>query len=385
MTDYTDLNSILTDRERLLMAAWTLPNEGALTDDQRQAAMHNFAQYTRLRGINNAAVGKQVGSPKATTIRDLVMGRYRKDADKHIRTLNNWVEQHARRQAATLAHGFVTTTHVARQMFTIARIVRENATMGLAVGPSGIGKTACAKALHDKYSGSICFRVIRDYRHAFGVIRALARQVGVTNPRSKALQELTRMERVLKTLEHTNRLIIVDEAHQLADSGIETLRDVHDETGCPILLVATKDLADRIRRNADPDHGQLYRRFDIIYSLVKGRQLHLGGDNKPLFTAEDITAMYNEQGVRLAGDAVDYLLDVANDLGRGSVGRCDILVRNAIKAAHRRLGVEDHEKVAVSSSDLIRVDKTLRPDATDEELIAVRLSRIGLRRSAKSA
>lgn len=375
--DRSDFTNLFTETERVLMAAWTLPNDGPLTDDQRDAAMHNFAQYTKLRGITYADVGKQVGRPKATTIRDLVLGQYRKDSDEHVRRLNAWVEQHARQEAATIKRGFVSTTHVARQMLSIARMVRENGTMGLATGASGIGKTACARAIHEKYAGAIYFRVIRERRSPMGVIRALARLVGVHKRPLRGEDLGTPMERVIATLRGSHRLIIVDEAHQLTDDGIETLRDIHDECGVPVLLVATKDLADRIRRNADPDHGQMFRRFDVIFPLTQGHEVHLGGKNKPLFTADDIKALYNEPGLRLVKPAIDYLVDVANDLGRGSLGRCDALIRNAIKVARKRLGMADGDTVTVNSGDLETVDLALRPDELEAELVRARLTRIG--------
>lgn len=380
-----DINHILTDQERVLMAAWMLPNEGDLTDVQRREAMQNFDSYIKVRGITYADVGRQVGRPKATTIRDLVLGEYRRDSDDHVRKLNAWVEQHARAQASSLKRGFVSTTHVAKQMLSIARMVRENGTMGLCTGASGIGKTVCAKAIHEKYAGAIYVRVIRDHRHPKGLMRAIAVQIGIRKPATSDEVARTTLERIIVLLKGSHRLVIIDEAHQLTDDAIEALRDVHDECGVPILLVATKDLADRIRRNADPDHGQLYRRFDVIYPLTQGHEFHMGGKNKPLFTAEDIKALYNEPGLRLARPAIDYLVDVANDLGRGSLGRCDALVRNAIKVARKRLGVGDTGDVTVTSPDLETVDMALRPDEFEAELVRARLSRIAARPVAASA
>ena len=47
------------------------------------------------------------------------------------------------------------------------------------------------------------------------------------------------------------------------------MRDIHDTTGIPILLVATRDLHDRILKNADPDHRQPYSRCDVVHHFTE--------------------------------------------------------------------------------------------------------------------
>ena len=69
---------------------------------------------------------------------------FRANADDHIRKLNMFIEQHARARAASLTDTFV-STKVAKDMLTVARLVRENRTMGLVLGPSGIGNRSRGK------------------------------------------------------------------------------------------------------------------------------------------------------------------------------------------------------------------------------------------------
>jgi len=75
----------------------------------------------------------------------------------------------------------------------------------------------------------------------------------------------TQLERFTDALCDSNRLLILDEAGTLTDPAIELLRAIHGTTGVPVLLPATKDLHERIVKRADPDHGQLYSRFDVIW------------------------------------------------------------------------------------------------------------------------
>lgn len=388
MTTSHDFSEFLKDRDRILMAAWTLPNEGTLAEAQRKAAMQNFVEYCRRHKITYHDVAHQLGSPRYTLIRDLTKGVFRDGADTHIRTLNNWVEQHARQQKAKIEGTFV-TTKVARDMQNIARMVRENQTMGLVFGSTGIGKTRCAKALHETYVGSIYLCVMYGKQFPSALLSALADKldcrsavsmVGRSSGGGKVFRN--QIERVVARLESSNRFLIIDEAHQLPDSSLEVLRSLHDETGVPILLVATKELADRVHQMASPDAGQLHSRFDIIVPLTQGHELHLGDGNRALFTIEDIKKLYQQPPIKLSPDAANYLLDIANEFGHGSLRRCRVLLMNAARRARKRQSLDDGDEVTVTADDLDYTERKLRPSAYDIEVLENRKTRV---RAAASA
>ena len=374
MTQPNDITDILTDQERILRAAWMLPNDGLLSDGQRRQAMENFRQYISRDGITVEQVARQLGKPRQTTIIDLMKGVYRSSADGHIRTLNNWVEQHARQRAASLTDRFV-STKVARDMLTVARLVRENQTMGLVLGPTGIGKSRCAEALHEKYVGSIYIRIITGYHHPKGLTHAIAVQLGLRSAhrgRPGAYHQM-QIEKVIETLRGSSRLLIIDEAHSLNDGALEVLRDLHDTTGVPVLLLATKDLHDRILKDADPDHGQRYSRFDVVHHLCQGYDIF--SDGKPLYSLQDIKELYNEPPVKLSPDAARYLQSVANMLGYGSLRRCKMLLRNAVRRARKRQGLTDGEKITITADDLEWVETRLRQESSERDIARDRRTR----------
>lgn len=364
MTDNQELSGFLKDQA--LMAAWTLPNEGSLTDADRKAAMANFAAYCKRRELSYAEVGRQVGEPRGTTIRDLVLNKWREHSDKHIRTLNNWIEQHARSEAAKLDGDFV-DTKIAMDIRAIAQLVLENGTMGLIVGPTGIGKSRCALAFKSVTPGAIYVEVRHGSYAPTGLIRLIARELGFRKPASSSAERTPVFDRVIEALRSTNRLIMIDEAYKLHDESIEVLRELHDATGCPILLFATKDLADRIERTAQPDGGQIHSRFDVIRELTKGYGSHSGG--KKLFTVEQVRKLYERPPIRLSKDAADYLVDVANRLGWGSLRRCRVLVMNAARRARQRQKLTEDDTVTITADDLAYVAGRLRPASADQELL----------------
>ena len=373
--DKGDIADIFRD-EKILMVAWMLPNEGPLTDAQRKQAMGNFTAYIKRNNMTATDVARQIGTPRATTIGDLMKGVYRANAPDHIRRLNFFIEQHARSRASSLTDKFV-STRVAKDFFNVARLVRENSTMGLVVGPTGIGKTRCALAIHDKYVGSIYIRIITGYHHPNGLTGVLAERLNVRRrAKSNSVQDNhTQLERVIAALRKSSRLLILDEAGKISmPAGIELLRDIHDECEIPILLIGTRDLHEKIVQSADPDHGQLYSRFDVVHHLTEGRDMY-SGKGKALYTVDDIKALYNEPPVRLSPDGVQYLHEVANMLGYGSLRRCKILLRNGARRARKRQGVGEGEKVTVTADDLAYVERLLRRESSEQETVIDRRRR----------
>jgi DNA transposition AAA+ family ATPase len=362
-----DINSLI-EKDRILMAAWMLPNDGPLTDGQRAQTMENFRLYLKRTGITLDQVAHQLGSPRRTTIQELIDGNYRKNADANIRKLNMWVEQHARQQAASLTDKFV-TTKVAKAFLNVTRLVCENGTMGLVIGPTGIGKSRCAQAAHETYVGSVYLRIINGYHHPRGLTHALAAPLGVRDSRAcvRGGHHESELERVIAILRDSSRLLILDEAQKLTDDALELLRDIHDSTGVPILLLATKDLHDRIQRAVGPDHGQTYSRYDIIHHLTQGKDAFSGG--KPLFTIAEIKELYSVSPIRLSPDAAQYLQGVANQLGYGSLRRCKILLRNAARRARKRQNLGDDQPVTVIADDLEWVETRLRQEATEQNVV----------------
>jgi DNA transposition AAA+ family ATPase len=373
VTEQGDITDILTDKDRILRVAWALPNDGPLTDEQRGQAMENFRGYCKRHGITLDAVARQLGSPGRTTIQDLIDGTYRKNADAHVRKINLWLEQHAKQRVAELGENFV-TTRVAKAMLACAKLIRENGTMGMALGPCGIGKSRCAQAIHETYVGSIYVRVINGYHHPRGLTGVLADRLSVDKTSTFNRAGIrSQLERVIDRLSDTNRLLVIDEAHKLNAGALEVLRDIHDSAGVPIMLIGTAALHDRIMEAVGPDAGQLYSRFDIVHHLTQGKDVYEGG--KPLFTVAEIKELYDVVPIRLAADAARYLQGLANQLGYGSLRRCKILLRNAARRARKRQGLGDEDRVTVTADDLEWVEARLRQEASEQDLASDRRRR----------
>ena len=82
-------------------------------------------------------------------------------------------------------------------------------------------------------------------------------------------------------------------------------------------------------------------------------------------TVDEIRQLYQVTPIKLAGDAAHYLRDIANHLGNGSLRRCKILLRNAVRRARKRQSIGDDERVTVLADDLEWVESRLRQESTE--------------------
>jgi len=85
---------------------------------------------------------------------------------------------------------------------------------------------------------------------AKGLMRVIASKVGV----NKNLSTIQMLEALHRSF-NANRILVVDEAHRLMPgdaravnpASLEFLRDLHDQTGCALALIATARFDDRLR------------------------------------------------------------------------------------------------------------------------------------------
>lgn len=137
---------------------------------------------------------------------------------------------------------FVPTDNVAR--FTSAMRILEDTRKGqpgLAVvyGRAGRGKTVAATSWYAE-RGGFFLRVWQDWTQ-FSFLQALCFEVAGERPHG-AHQCKTRICEALGRREGQPRTIYVDEADRLHPGRIEDLRDIHDVTGCPVVLIGEEQL-----------------------------------------------------------------------------------------------------------------------------------------------
>jgi len=129
---------------------------------------------------------------------------------------------------------FIETGNVAKlrkSLSVLSDTERGRPGIGVVQGEAGRGKTMAAKEWHAT-NGGIFLRVLEGLSQ-FSFLQALAYEVSGERPNNT-----TRCRnRIMDALTETPQAIIVDEADRLNMGRIEDLRDIHDMTGCPVILI----------------------------------------------------------------------------------------------------------------------------------------------------
>ena len=155
---------------------------------------------------------------------------------------------------------FVLTKNVKKFQTAVDRIhhakLKGVERMCLIYGPPGLGKTECALQFSAN-NGSIYMRM-KKLMAARWFLKELIDRLGSFSPRTT--EEL--FNRIIDLLKEKSRTLILDEVDYFtSDSKItETLRDIGDITGCPMVLIGMQNADKRLMR-----YPHLYDRFvDIV-------------------------------------------------------------------------------------------------------------------------
>lgn len=111
----------------------------------------------------------------------------------------------------------------------------------VAWGYAGRGKTECAKEYAVRTKEAVYVRVQENWTPR-AMLAAVCYEINGMQPARVDLGKHV----IIEELERTPRILLIDEADRLIPSNIEHLRDIHDETGAPIVLIGEPSLYGRL-------------------------------------------------------------------------------------------------------------------------------------------
>ena len=140
--------------------------------------------------------------------------------------------------------------------------------MMMLTGETGIGKTMAAKNAHSE-RGGVYLRVMENWsQHDF--LQAIAFEVCGDRPHGSGKCK----RRIIEELDREHRVIYMDEADRLDTNRLEDLRDIHDVTGCPIVLIGEEGLPSKVggRRRID---RRIPREYRLKFQPLSARDISL--------------------------------------------------------------------------------------------------------------
>lgn len=138
---------------------------------------------------------------------------------------------------------FIETSNVTKfrkATSNLANTEKGKAGMMVVQGSAGRGKTMCAKEWHAN-NDSVFLRVWGSWTEA-AMWRALCFEFCGEKPRSIS----TSQDLILDEIHRFRRTIIIDEADRLSLKTLDNLRDLHDYTSCPMILIGEENMMTKI-------------------------------------------------------------------------------------------------------------------------------------------
>jgi len=319
----------LYQQARVLVQARRLPMH-ALTDELIDQIRLDLTNYMRSNDLRHADVANELGySP--STLSQFLNGLYQGSNENLARTTNDWMERHARRQAAALPENFI-DTKIAGEMHSLIDAAMTTNSILVIVAPSGSGKSLVLDVESTKQRGPMITALADDTPRTF--LGKLSRKIGVTTAGSTA--ELH--ERVIAKLTGTNRALFVDEAQLLKPSILTRLRSIHDLSSIPIVLAGTSEILASIDDRRD-GKGQLASRC-IQYNVME-RVIHADSPSgqakgRPLFSREEVAEFLAGLDVKLDGDALELCWSLACLPNRGCLRTLYKVVHHLKHSSRRR-------------------------------------------------
>jgi len=237
----------------------------------------------------------------------------RRRADKVLRGIDRWIGLFEARAKAPGTPGFV-KSEVARSIMGAARMIAECQVIGIIVADPGIGKTMTLEAIVGQIPGSLIVTINDGTSTVAWFFRELA---SILNTDAKTSRSENRRA-IVKRLNGTGRLLMIDEAHLIDKSLANAIRQLHDSTKCPIALVGQRSLLKRMETwRGDYSVGANFCSRVLFRADVQ--DLAHRNPGHPLYSVEEIRRVFAQSRVRLAPGADRWLCALANIVEVGAM------------------------------------------------------------------
>lgn len=317
---------------------------GEIGPEKSDEVARAFVARCKLRGLSMSqrtqalpaavAVLEDVSSFCDDCRRD-AMPREKRDA--LCRAIVAWLEQDGRAHELKQPAGFVQTTP-AKRLVGLAWRTGQMACIGLAEAEQGVGATTTLRAIAAGGFPVIPRAVLAEVDGdtcKSGPLR-FALHLAANGGRSAALRRPTLRQLADKL---AGSIVLVDNAHRCKPQALADLVSLN-ESGIAIVLVGEPELERRLGDELDPVMRALDARIGLRTALIPGEQA--SGDGPPhaspaWISVDELRAMFGLPKIRLAGDALRLLLQLAL-YGRGRLHGCRHhvqLAAAAVRAAGR--------------------------------------------------
>lgn len=288
-----------------------------------------FHQHVLDQNYTLDEAGKAIQYDKSTVYR-LLRGIYEGSIEKVTAAIESY--KRIAEERATIQGNEIVENGITRMIGAGLDYALSNNSITMIIGESRMGKTVSAKLWRDANNhGTSVLVTAPPIGGSKVLLQRIAMAVGVNKNKSMA-----DMFDAISRSFNRNRILIVDEAHRLMPSGrggsavnIEILRDLHDQTGCGLALIATQRFSDEL-------HKSSYQYEQVLGRI--GMPIRL----KRTIPAKDIMPIIEQYLPEPSKELLAHCNAIANEQGRLGILVEDLKVASRIAGKMKQALTEEH-------------------------------------------
>ena len=194
-----------------------------------------LSETLKKRGYSQERAARSMGV-SGGALSAWIAGKYTGDNEKLNEAVLGYLKLETERQQKRKKGIAFVKTAVSEEIFRVARICHTESELGVACGPSGIGKTIAVKEYASRNRDVLLIEGDPGYT-AKDVFAEIMKKLGEYPASINVMKTMA-----ISRLKDSGRLIIVDEAENLPLRAIDLLRRVHDKAEIGILFVGLNRL-----------------------------------------------------------------------------------------------------------------------------------------------
>lgn len=265
------------------------------------------------KNYSMAFVANATGIAKST-LSMWINNSYKGDNSKIADKINNFVQLEKERTNDEELK--ICDISILKYIFEIGKLCHTKGKIGVCAGRAGLGKTIAVKEYVKQNLNAILIESDSGYT-AKSLLLEIHKRLGLSG--KGCCYDL--MSEVVNKLNHSGRLLIIDEAENLPYRALEITRRIHDKTGVGVLLVGRNVLFENLR-GYNNQYDQLYSRVKyhkfldrlLIQDVVK----ILNSVNQNTDLAE-VYLQYSDGNTRKLEHLISHSISVAKFNGKTSV------------------------------------------------------------------
>lgn len=220
-------------------------------------------------------------------------------------------------------------TSIAQRIFNVAQMCQLNGEIGICVGTSGLGKTTAIKQYAHEGSGVILVDPNEDTTPK-AVLKQIAEQIKL--PESNSISPKNIIGEIVKRLNNSGYLVIVDESENINTACFRMLRKIHDRCNFSfgLLFIGTEKLYVNLRR-LQGEFSYITNRIGYVEQLdkLKGSDVELLVKQIfPKCAQEDVKVFeeYTNKNARILFNTIKRVHDL---MASGGVELCKKTITSA--------------------------------------------------------